>query len=87
MSLTHPIGFGIRSDVVDKEGTAYENRDFIKVWGVRWGHNRQPVLEVRTHTKQHMKGFVGPPSQENEEWQPEKGELDAQIDCKSLGQF
>ena len=34
-----------------------------------------------------MEGFVNPPSQENEEWHPEKGELDAQIDCTSLCQF
>lgn len=34
-------------------------------------------LWMMKHTEEHMKGFINPPSQENEEWHPEKGELDA----------
>ena len=34
-----------------------------------------------------MKGFIDPPSQEDEEWQPENGELNTQIDRTSFCQF
>lgn len=34
-----------------------------------------------------MKWFIDPPSQEDEEWHPENGELDTQIDCTSFCQF
>jgi len=39
------------------------------------------------HTEKHVKGFINPPSQKDEEWHPEKGELDTQIDCSTFCQF
>jgi hypothetical protein len=88
VSLTYPIGLGIRSDVIDKERAANKDGDFIKIYGRRrLDINGLPLLQVTGHTEKHMKGLANPPSQEHEEWHPEKGKLDAQIDCTTLCQF
>ena len=42
---------------------------------------------VQQRTKQQAQWLVNPPSQQHKERHPEKCELDAEIDCTSLGEF
>ena len=44
-------------------------------------------MRLKIRTEQHVEWFIDPPSQEDEEWHPEEGELDTQIDCTSSRQF